>query len=170
MTTEANPALADAKVAEAVRAILEGEVDRVRHPGPRPDDREGWHPGGDPDSVGPGRPVFDPETWRYFELRDVAVIDGLILIAFGWTEPPTPPLTYLTISHPRPGSIHAAASSTRGALRALLRPGWRSRVERRWLDRDRVLIFPNRKRGSQHLEDEIAADLERRWAGGSANG
>ena len=154
-------------IVQAVREILADEIDRVSHPGPRPDDHDGWHAIGDPDPTSPGHPRFDPKTWQYFQLRDVAVIDGLIAIAFTWTEPRTPPLTYLLLTHPRPGSIHAAATSARSHLRALLAPGWRERVERQWLDHDRVLISRGRRRRSSYIEDAIDADLQRRWTGSS---
>ena len=150
-----------------VRKMLAAEIDRVSHPGPRPDDHEGWHAIGDPDPTAPGHPHFDPETWQYFQLRDVAIIDELIAIAFAWTEPRTPPLTYLVLTHPRPGSTDAAASNARSHLRALLAPGWRERVERHWLDRDRVLISRSERQRSPYVEAEIKAELQRRWTGSS---
>ena len=90
MTGRPSTPLPTAGIVQAVRKILADEIDHVSHPGPRPDDHEGWHAIGDSDPSAPRHPIFDPETWQYFPPRDVAVIDELIAITFGWTEPRTP--------------------------------------------------------------------------------
>lgn len=44
-------------------------------------------PGGPPS--GPGRPNYDAETWRHFELVDLAYLDEMVLVEFAWTDPAT---------------------------------------------------------------------------------
>jgi hypothetical protein len=149
----------------AVRSVLLREVERVDDPvagvpGGDPSDTSGWHPytvDHDPRSA-PGRPFYDAESWRWFRLIDLAVLDGTILVKFGWDEPGTPPLNHLAqIPVPRYTSLDqtGVALIVRTYLRYLLAPldalksapsnatpGWRNRVMRTWLEPNLVLISP----------------------------
>lgn len=103
-------------------------------------------------------PRFDPEVWRWFALVDVAYLDRLVVVAFRWTDPETPELTYVTMLHADTTTVSIAAAVIRSALRSLLAPGWRDRVDRTWLDRTRVLISRPRR-----VHPALAALQDDQW-------
>lgn len=152
-----------ASVLEVVRRAIATEVERVDDPaagvpGGDPSDVIGWHPYAGPaspdDQARPGHPYYNPETWRYFQLVDVAYLDGLVIVEFRWPDPATPPLRYLLICHVEgTGSAEAAGYVVRTALRAQLAPGWRERLGHRWLDRDLVLLWRRDEHMQQTRED-----------------
>lgn len=137
-----------ADVAAAVRALLLKETERVDEPHFIPEDRTGWHARKPVAPNAAGAPYYEPESWRWFDLVDVGLVDEMVLIVFRWTDPSTPELRYSYFAHadglPDAG---AAAGVVRGQLRRLLEPGWRDRVEKRWLSRTKVLIWRHRGDG-----------------------
>lgn len=150
-----------AEVAAAIRDLLRKDTDRVEDPHPIPEDRGGWHAYNPLSADSAGTPVYDPETWRWFELVDLGFVDEMVLVVFRWTDPATPELRYSVLAHadqlPNASSI---ATVVRGQLRSLLQPGWRDRVEKQWLSRDKVLIrrpqtHPDRARSA--IKDRIDA-------------
>lgn len=161
---------------DQVHAVLGREVARVddpaaSRPGEDPSDAIGWHPSGDAVDEEDhrhvsARPAYDPESWRYFDLLDVAYLDGLAVIEFHWTAPGTPTLRYLVLCAVsiaiRNGvtehTPRIAAYLVRTHLRYLLSPGWREQVSRIWLGRDRVLIQPA---GPQY--ERTQAVLDQLW-------
>ncbi|HMK95922.1 MAG TPA: hypothetical protein VK425_00155, partial [Acidimicrobiales bacterium] len=95
-----------------------------------------------------GRPYYNAETWRWFELVDLAYLDELVIVEFRWANPATPPLRYLFVCHvDQVSSAELAASVVRSQLRAQLAPGWRERLGHRWLGPDRVLLWRQEERG-----------------------
>ncbi|MFD1722373.1 hypothetical protein [Amnibacterium endophyticum] len=150
-----------AEVATAIRDLLRKDTDRVDDPHPIPEDRGGWHADNPLTPDAPGAPVYEPESWRWFELVDVGFVDEMVLIVFRWTDPATPELRYSFLAHadqlPNAASI---ATVIRGQLRTLLQPGWRDRVEKQWLSRDKVLIRrPHNRPDRAHsvIRDQVEA-------------
>lgn len=164
-----------ARVAAAVRDMVDQETGRVDDPiagvpGGHPSDRWGWRayaPLGQLEDQ-PGRPLYDPEAWRWFSLVDVAVLDRTALVKFAWTEPGTPALQYLTLVRLIHTTGRAADSAflVRAHLRHLLapcdplpsaaanaQPGWRNRAHRTWLSRELVVVSAPRTRADQHQLD-----------------
>lgn len=143
-----------ADVAAAVRDLLRKETDRVDDPHPIPEDRSGWHALNPIADDTAGIPLYDPESWRWFDLVDVGFVDELVLIVFRWTDPDTPELRYGYLAHadrlPGPDSV---ATVVRAQLRTLLRPGRRDRVDRQWLSTTTVLI----RRGPADTDQEHSA-------------
>ena len=159
-----------AAVLEAVRAAIAREVERVddpvaRVPGGDPSDAAGWHPAGvgARDRSGIGEAYYNAETWRWFDLVDLAYLDELVIIEFRWADPSTPPLRYLLVCHvDRVSSADFAGWVVRSQLRAQLAPGWRDRLGHRWLGHDRVLLWRENELGQQIRE---AASWSNRSAG-----
>lgn len=168
-----------AEIVAAVGAMIERETARVDDPvtgvpGGDPRDVDGWHTydsSGRPDTR-PGRPIFDPEAWRWFRLVDLAMLDGTVLIKFAWAEPGSPDLQYLKLAPVGPYGMRSAdeaASVVRSHLRVLLAPldalasaptnstpGWRYRVNRTWLSRTLVVVSDPHEAVSQE-------ELNRTW-------
>jgi hypothetical protein len=136
-------------VLDAVRASIAREVERVDDPvagvpGGDPSDADGWHPttASLRARSNIGQPYYDPETWRWFQLVDVAYLDELVIIEFRWADPTTPQLRYIFICHvDQVSSVETAASVVRAQLRLQLAPGWRDRLGHRWVGNDRVLLW-----------------------------
>lgn len=129
-------------VTGAVRALLLKETDRVDNPRVIPEDRSGWHAMKPIAENASGFPHYRPESWRWFDLIDVGYVDEMALIVFRWTDPTTPELRYSFLAHADGlANADAAATVVRGQLRRLLEPGWRDRVEKRWISNDQVLIW-----------------------------
>ena len=83
-----------AQILDAVEAMIARERERVDDPvtgvsGGDPSDGVGWRSlrGGD---KRPGSPYYNADTWRWFQLVDLAYLDDLIVVEFRWTEPTTP--------------------------------------------------------------------------------
>lgn len=152
-------------VLEAVRASIAREVERVDDPvagvaGGDPSDSAGWH------STTPslreqssiGRPYYSAETWRWFQLVDLAYLDELVIVEFRWTDPTTPELRYVFICHvDQVPSAQAAGSIVQGG-RAQLAPGWRERLGHRFLGADRVLLWGHNEQ-SQQIRDAASWSL-----------
>lgn len=137
-------------VLDAVRVVIAREVERVGDPvagvaGGDPSDVPGWHAGpADGTPSGPGRPYYNAEAWRYFEVVDVAHVDEMVLVEFSWTDPATPDLRYLLFCHvDRLTTAESAAMVVRSQLRTALAPGWRERLARHWLSNRKVLLLRN---------------------------
>lgn len=150
-------------VLAAVRAMIAFEQSRVDDPitgvpGGHPTDIHGRHgidQDGEPDKR-PGRPLCNPEGWRWFRLIDVGWLDGAVWITFAWDEPGTPDLQYLATQSVRRYAAlgpEVAAMAVRSLLRDLLdpldpvasmpsnaTPGWRNRTPRTWLTPRLVLV------------------------------
>jgi len=149
----------------AVRASIAREVERVEDPvagvpGGDPSDVAGWHPttASLRERSNIGQPYYDPETWRWFQLVDVAYLDELVIIEFRWADPTTPHLRYIFICHvDQVSSVETAASVVRAQLRVQLAPGWRDRLGHRWVGNDRVLLW---RQGQQRQRARDAAS----WA------
>lgn len=136
-----------AQILDAVEAMIARERERVDDPvtgvsGGDPSDGVGWRSlrGGD---KRPGSPYYNADTWRWFQLVDLAYLDDLIVVEFRWTEPTTPTdLRYLLFC---PADIEGSAATVAGVVRAQLRaqlaPGWRERLGHRWIGTDRVLLW-----------------------------
>ena len=144
------PGLDAAALVARVRAVLKREVERVDDPvagvaGGDPSDENGWYParGGPARAPRIGRPFYNAETWRWFELVDVAYVDELVVVVFRWTDPATPPaLRYVIFCHvDRVAAVDSAAWIVRMQLRRQLAPGWRERLEHRWLGRHHPVLF-----------------------------
>lgn len=137
----------------AVRAQIECEIERVDDPmtgvpGGDPSDLAGWHAGASHQPGQPGRPYYDPETWRWFELVDLAVLGDLVIVEFRWSEPGVSSNRYLLMCHvDGTETVAMAASIVRSTLRAQLRPGWRERLGHQEIGRERVLLIPQRLLG-----------------------
>jgi hypothetical protein len=144
-------------VLEAVRAVIAREVERVDDPvagvpGGDPSDSAGWHPTTPSlrERSRIGRPYYNPETWRWFQLVDLAYLDELVIVEFRWTDPTTPKLRYIFICHvDQVPSAQAAGSIVRVQLRSQLAPGWRERLGHRWLGTDRVLLWRHNEQSHQ---------------------
>jgi hypothetical protein len=156
------PPLPGPEVLIAVRAMIAREIERVDDPisgvpGGDPSDVAGWHPGSaEKRPRGPGRPVYDPEVWRWFQLADLAYLDELVLVEFYWTNPATPLLRHLLFCHVDGlTTAESAAMVVRGQLRAALAPGWRERLAHRWVGHDRVLLSRDDERSQQVRDDHL---------------
>ena len=146
----------DNEVLDAVRSVLLHEVERVDAPAAGPDadslDRVGWHPLVPPPgaATGVGQPGFEPETWRWFELVDLAYLDEMVVVEFRWTDPATPRLRYLLhCSVDQLSTAQDVALIVRTALRRQLRSGWRERLGHHWLGHDRVVLLAGPTREDQ---------------------
>ena len=149
------------EVLDAVRSLLLEEVERVDAPvtGPdaHPSGRAGWHPlvPSPIAAPGTGQPVFDAETWRWFELVDLAYLDEMVVVEFRWTDPATPRLRYLLhCSVDQLSTAQDVALIVRTTLRRQLRPGWRERLGHHRLGHDRVLLLPGQSPENQ-LDDSV---------------
>jgi hypothetical protein len=152
-------------VLDAVRAVIAREVERVDDPvagvaGGDPSDVAGWHPGSlDGPPGGPGRPSYDAETWRHFELVDLAYIDEMVLVEFAWTDPTTPDLRYLIFCHvDQLTTAESAGLVVRSQLRSALAPGWRERLAHDWLSRRKVLLRRNDDKRALVLDEHCWND------------
>lgn len=141
--------MAAEEILDAVRTVLAHEVERVAAPASGPDtgpsDRAGWHPLVPSPSAAPdgGQPAFEPETWQWFELVDLAYLDEMVVVEFRWTDPATPRLRYLLhCSVDQLSTAQDVALIVRTTLRKQLRPGWRERLGHHWLGHDRVVLLP----------------------------
>ncbi len=163
MTTDHTTSPSASDLVAAVRSALLREVARVDDPvagipGGDPSDAAGWHPytPGTESSSGPGRPYYDAEAWRRFQLIDIAILDNSVFVKFAWDEPDTSHLEYLAIvpidRYTRLGAS-GAALVVRTHMRVLLAPldalesapsnstpGWRNRVSHTWLGPNFALV------------------------------
>lgn len=147
-----------AEVAAAVRALIAKETERVDDPHFIPEDRFGWHALKPAAPNAAGAPYYEPGSWRWFDLVDVGYVDEMVLIVFRWTDPATPELHYSYLAHADGlPDAEAAALIVRSQLRQLLEPGWRDRVQKRWLSNSKVLV-----RRVRNGDDQPAAVRDRR--------
>lgn len=153
-------------VISAIKKMIDREVERVDDvaasvPGGDPSDFSGWvpyHPDHTEEERAAqiGRPRYGPESWRWFTLVDVAILDGAAVVKFRWDEPGSPQLDHLVFiglgRYLERGS-DVAALVARSHLRVLLSPhdrfrgaptntapGWRNRVIRIWLAKNLVVV------------------------------